>query len=308
MSIDFSFAVVNWNTRDLLDACLASIYQVRGAFQIEILVADNASEDGSADMVRQKYPEVILVETGDNLGFARGHEPLFARSQGRYHVLVNSDVQLRPGCLEALDGCMRGDAEIGVLGCRLVDQAGRTQPGCRRFPNLWFQLLDASGLNRVFPRSRFWNGYKMGDFDHEHDRAVDQVMGSLFLIRRAVVDEVGALDTGFFMYYEEVDYCLRAKNKGWKVFYTASASVYHEGGGSSKAVRVATIRRTLRSMRRYYQKHVGGWTWVPLLMIMSLDLVTHLAHAALSRRDVGQTFKAYLLGIWDIARFRSAGR
>jgi len=305
--IDFSLAIVNWNTRDRLDACLASIEAVRGDFAVEVLVADNGSEDGSVDMVRRKYPHVILVENGANLGFARGHEPLFARSRGRFHALVNSDVTLRSGCLEAIAARLENNARIGVLGCRLVDEQGHTQPSCRRFPSLWYQLIEASGLNRLFPRNAVLNAYKMGDFDHETSREVDQVMGSMFVIRRELIEAIGVLDTGFFMYYEEVDYCLRARRAGFAVFYDADATVFHEGGGSSKQVRVQTIRRTMRSMRRYFAKNHGRWTWPALVPIVSLDLVTHTLYALVRRGAVWQTLRAYALGWWDLVRFRSAG-
>lgn len=305
--IDFSLAIVNWNTRNRLDACLASIRDARDGFTVEVLVADNGSQDGSADMVRRKYPDTILVENGANLGFAKGHEPLFAHSRGRFHVLVNSDVTLKPGCLTAIARRMEADEAIGVLGCRLVDEHGVTQPGCRRFPNLLFQLVEVSGINRLFPRSPIVNAYKMGGFDHEHSREVDQVMGSMFVIRRALIDAIGILDTGYFMYYEEVDYCLRAVRAGFKVFYEADATVYHEGGGSSRQVRVLTIRRTKRSMRRYFAKNIGAWTWLPLVPIVSLDVVTHVIHALVRREAPWLTLEAYALGWWDFVRCRNAG-
>ncbi len=305
--IDFSFAIVSWNTCDLLDACLTSIDVAKGDFAIEVLVADNGSGDGTVAMVREKHPDVILVENGANLGFAAGHAPLFARGRGRYHVLVNSDVRLLPGCLEIMAARMEADARIGVLGCRMVDEDGRTQPSCRRFPSLSFELIEASGINRLFPRHPIINAYKMGGFDQETSREVDQVMGSLFLIRRTLIDAIGGLDTAFFMYYEEVDYCLRARRAGFKVFYEADARVFHEGGGSSRKVMVPTIRRSMRSRRHYFAKNLGWWTWFPLLPIVSLKVVTHIFYALARREAPWQTAVAYGLGWWDFVRCRSAG-
>ncbi|CAM2008072.1 glycosyltransferase family 2 protein [Acanthopleuribacter pedis] len=296
----FSFAIVNWNTRDLLDECLASIRAASGDLPIEILVADNASSDGSAHMVRQKYPEAVLIETGGNLGFAGGHFPLFERGTGRYHVLVNSDVRLTNDCLAPILARLDADPDIGVLGCRILGHDGELQPSCRRFPNLWFQLIEGTGINRLFPRSGFWNSYKMGDFDHDYAREVDQVMGSFFVIRREVVNQIGPLDRGFFMYYEEVDYCLRAKQAGFKVFFDPAATVYHAGGASADKVKVLTIRRLMRSMRRYYEKNHGRFTWFPLLAILSLDGVTHCLFALLRRRQPLTTAKAYWLAWWDV--------
>ncbi len=226
--IDFSFAIVNWNTRDLLDRCLASIYASAGDFSIQVLVCDNDSSDESSQMVHTSYPLVELVQHDLNRGFAGGHKPLFELSRGRYHVLVNSDVCLIPGCLERLAQRLETDPKIGVLGCCILDEQKQVQPSCRRFPSLSYQLVEASGLNRVFPRHPWFRGYKMGDFDGLSSRKVDQVMGSLFLIRRELLQEIGYLDTDFFMYYEEVDYCLRCYTAGYHVFYEAEARVIQD--------------------------------------------------------------------------------
>jgi hypothetical protein len=302
----FTFAIVNWNTSALLRNCLNSIAAVKGEWDIQVLVADNASSDGSAEMVRTDFPWVTLVENDDNVGFARGHLPLFQLSRGRYHVLVNSDVRLMPGCLTRWEALMRARPEIGVLGCKIMGPDGELQPSCRRFPSLGYQLMEASGIGRLLPNSRWFNGYKMGDFDHQHSRAVDQVMGSLFLIRADLMAEIGYLDTGFFMYYEEVDYCKRCHQAGYQVYYDARSTVFHEGGGSSRRVRVLTIRRAFRSMGRYFRKHLGWWTYLPLLAILSLDGVTHVAYALLRRGGVWATAKAYGLGWWDVLTFRKA--
>jgi len=304
--IDFSFAIVNWNTCALLDRCLASIVANTGDFRVQILVADNASSDGSVEMVRTNYPHVELVQHERNLGFAAGHKPLFELSRGRYHVLVNSDVCLLAGCLERLHKRLEMDPKIGVLGCCILDEHKQVQASCRRFPSLAYQLIEASGLNRVFPRHPLFRGYKMGDFDGLSSRRVDQVMGSFFLIRRELIEAVGTLDTAFFMYYEEVDYCLRCYAAGYHVFYEADARIIHEGGGSSKMVKTLTIRRTMRSMRTYFRKNHGAWTWLPLMVAVSLDVVTHVFHALIGRAPFLATLKAYLLGWWDFLTFKRA--
>ena len=304
--VTFTFAIVNWNTRDLLDACLASIFAARGEFAIQVLVADNASQDGSAEMVEQKYPRATLVRTGGNIGFARGHAALLPHGRGAYYVLVNSDVRLLPGCLEIVHQRMTANPEIGILGCRIIGPDDRVQPSCRRFPGLGYQFLEASGLSRLFPRNGILNAYKMGDFKHDHSREVDQVMGAFFLIKDQVIREIGFLDPAFFMYYEEVDYCLRAREAGFRVFFEAEAAVRHLGGGSSRMVKVATIRRTMRSMRHYFKKHHGGWTYLFLIAIVSLDLVTHFVHALMRRDRPAQTLKAYALGWWDVVRLKRA--
>ena len=310
--ITFTFAIVNWNTRALLQQCIESIYRERGDFAIQILVADNNSSDGSPQMLTEqfpktRFPEITVVRNTDNIGFAGGHATLFPLGRGRYHVLLNSDVRLLPGCLERVAARMAADEKIGILGCRIIGPDDRIQPSCRRFPNLAYQLIEASGVNRFFPQHPRINAYKMGGFDHQRSREVDQVMGSFFLIRDRVIQEIGYLDCDFFMYYEEVDYCLRCHQAGYKIFFEAEASVWHEGGGSSKMVKVPTIRRTMRSMRHYFRKHRGGWTWFPLLFIVSLDTVTHFVHALVTRNRPILTLRAYLLGMWDFVTLRKAG-
>jgi hypothetical protein len=297
--VDFTFAIVNWNTKDLLRRCLLSIAAHRGGFDVEILVADNGSEDGSADMVETEFPSVALVRNSSNLGFARAHGALFAHSRGRYHVLVNSDVELLDGCLEAVEERMRLDERVGILGAQIVVPGGRIQPSCRRFPTLPRQFLDATGLGRLFPRSRL-NAYRMGGFDHRTPAPVDQVMGSFFVIRASVIESIGALDTRFFMYYEEVDYCLRAARAGYTVYFEPAARVRHDGGASSRKVRVLTIRRKMRSMHYYFRKHRGAWVTVPLAFICAVDAVSHTVYAVATGRRPLETLQAYLLGCWDV--------
>jgi len=297
--VDFTFAIVNWNTREPLQRCLRSILAESGGYETQILVADNASEDGSADLVETEFPGVELVRNARNLGFAAAHAALFPRSRGRYHVLVNSDVELTSGCLRALDERMQSDTRIGILGPQFVGPGGAIQPSCRRFPTLARQLAEATGLGRIFPKSRL-NAHRMGEFDHRTPASVDQVMGAFFLIRASIVPEVGTLDTRFFMYYEEVDYCLRARGAWYTVFFEPAARVRHLGGASSNRVRVLTVRRTMRSMHHYFRKHRGAWVYFPLAVICAVDAVSHSIVALATGRRPLETMKAYGLGLWDV--------
>lgn len=302
----FTFAIVNWNTCELLDACLASIQKYSSQYRYQVLVADNDSCDDSVQMVMQKYPEVVLCCNESNLGFACAHECLFAMSKGRYHILVNSDVKLLPGCMDAIFRRMEAQPRIGILGPQILDSENRIQPSCRRFPTLGRQLVEASGLNRVFPKLYPFSSYRMGDFNHREACEVDQVMGSFFVIRKDLIKRIGTLDNGFFMYYEEVDYCLRCRRAGYQVFFDPVAKVWHKGGGSAGMVKTLTVRRSMRSMRRYFEKHYGPWTQVPLMFIVSLELVTHAFFALFTRRSFVGSVKAYALGWWDVLRRRKA--
>jgi GT2 family glycosyltransferase len=227
-------------------------------------------------------------------------------SRGRLHALVNTDVELTPGCLEPMDRRMRQEARVGILGPQLLGPDGKIQPSCRRFPTLTSQWLESTGLGRLFPHSRRFNGYRMGDFDHQSPSDVDQVMGSFFLIRDALIAEIGILDTRFFMYYEEVDYCLRARRAGYRVFFDPAARVTHVGGGSSVKVRIPTVRRKMRSMHQYFCKHKGRRVYVPLLMIAATSWLTHSLAALAGGRSAIETSRAYGLAFWDVLTGRSS--
>ena len=305
-AVELTFAVVNWNTCALLDSCLASIQESTAGVRRQILVADNGSTDGSPEMVRRKYPDATLVTSDANLGFARGHASLLRHSRGAYHVLVNSDVRMTGSCVEALRRRFQTSPEVGVVGCQIRNPDGSIQPSCRRFPRLTYYLLQATGVSRLFRRSARLNGYRMAGFDHRRSRQVDQVSGALFAIRRELIDDIGFLDDGYFMYYEEVDYCLRAKRAGYQVWFDADGHVVHVGRSSSDQVRELTIRRSLRSMRRFYCKNHGRATYWPLLLIVAIDAVSHIAHSLASRRSTAETGRGYLLGWWDLAARKPA--
>jgi len=307
--IDFTLAIVNWNTKELLKKCLESIAKHSAGFTIQTLILDNASTDGSPEMVEECFRRVdslnvILVRNDENVGFALGHELLLPYSQGRYHILVNSDIELQSGCLEAIAKRMVEDRRIGILGPKIIGSDQLIQPSCRRLPTLFLQLWESMGLGRLI--GGLFNPYHMGSFDHQTSREVRQIMGSFFVIRSSILPQTGFLDTRFFMYYEEVDFCKRVHDKGYTIFFEAEAEVLHEGGGSSKMVRELTIRRTMRSMHHYFRKHRGKWVLLPLFLISAIDTVSHFIFALLTFNHPFKTLKAYLLGLWDILTVKPA--
>jgi len=303
--IDFTLAIVNWNTKALLKNCLQSIRACQDEnLKVQVLVLDNASDDGSADMVETHFPEVYLVRNPDNVGFAKGHELLRPYAKGRFHVLVNSDIELRPGCLKTIYKRMTEDRMIGVLVPQIVGPGESIQPSCRRLPTLLLLLWDAIGFGKLI--GGWLNPYHMASFDHRSSRSVQQVMGSFFVIRASLLPQIGFLDTRFFMYFEEVDFCKRVLEKGCKVYFDSEAQVYHEGGGSSRHVRTQTIRRTMRSMHQYFRKHRGRWVTLPLAVITGIDTFTHTVFSAFKFRNPIPVLKAYSLGVWDIVSQKRA--
>jgi GT2 family glycosyltransferase len=221
-TIDLSIIIVNFNTRDLIKSCLDSIATARAGCTLEIIVIDNASTDSSVELLRRFYPDVILITNNDNLGFSKACNQGICISRGRSILLLNSDTELLSDTLKNLDPHWFGKQphdRIGIVGCKILNADGTLQYSFGHFPSLLSTVLD------MF-RSAGKRKYLLTGYDRR--REVDWVTGAFFLIRRDTIDEIGLLDERFFMYYEEVDWCLRAKQRGWKVLYDPAAAIIHK--------------------------------------------------------------------------------
>ena len=252
-----SVCIVTWNTRDFLRDCLRSLlaYPPDGA-DLEMIVVDNASADGSAEMVRAEFPAVRLIANEDNKGYAEGNNQALAAATGDWLLLLNPDVTVHAGSLTGALAWMGAHPEAAVLGCRLVGPDGQTQRSLRGFPDPGPVLWEFLGLSRLFPRSRVFGAYRMTWFGYDETLEVDQPMGSFLLLTRAAYQTVGGMDTGFPIFFNEVDWCWRAKREfGLKIYYTPDVAVTHFGAASTRQVRAGMIRESHRSLLRFYDKH-----------------------------------------------------
>ena len=251
-----SVIIASWNTRDLLAACLESLRTAFSAGWCEVIVVDNGSADGSPAMVRQRFPAVALICPARNLGFGGANNLGIRAARGRYFVLLNSDTEVPDGALESMCDFMDANPQVGVLGPKLLNLDGSVQLSCRRFPSYRTALFNRySLLTRLFPRNPYSREYLMTDSGHSDTREVDWVSGACLIARREAVEEVGLLDEAFFMYAEDVDWCYRMHQKGWKVVYYPEVQVLHHVGCST---RNAPFRMTVerhRSMWVFYRKH-----------------------------------------------------
>jgi GT2 family glycosyltransferase len=200
---------------------------------LEVIVVDNASSDGSPEAVRANYPAVQLICNSGNDGFARGNNIGIRASQGEYLFLVNSDVVVSDGCFEKLLRYMDGHPEIGMLGPRILGSDGKVQRNCMGFPSLWNTLCRAVALDTLFPQSQLFGSHFLTFWNFDDTRPVDVINGCFWVLKRSAVDEVGLLDERFFMYGEDVDWCKRFRQKGWKVVFFGEAEALHYGGASS---------------------------------------------------------------------------
>ena len=252
-----SVCIVNWNTRDYLRECLTALlhYPPAGS-DMEVIVVDNASADGSAAMVASEFPHVSLLSNSDNKGYAEGNNQALERASGDLLLLLNPDVVVHPESLTRALAFMEEHPLAGALGGRLVGRDGETQRSVRGFPDPGPVLWDAVGLSRLFPRSRVSGAYRMTFFDYDRISEVDQPMGSFLLLTRAALDKVGLLDPQFPIFFNEVDWCWRAKREhGFRIYYTPEVIVTHYGGSSTRQVKAAMVRESHRSLLRFYDKH-----------------------------------------------------
>ncbi len=252
---DISILILNWNTRDLLAACLDSIARTCGDLNIETIVLDNASTDDSQDMLRARYPGVRLIANKENVGFARGNNQAAAASRGKYVLLLNSDAELHEGALGALCELVAQNPTIGAVGARLCNPDGSFQASHTHFPTQLQEFLILSGLGRKLLGQ--WYPSR-GPEEDKGPQMVDYVEGACILLRKSAYEQVGGMDGNFFMYAEEVDLCYSLKQRGWEVWYHPQARVLHHGGASSRHRRTQREGDLYQSRVRFFRKHYGN--------------------------------------------------
>ena len=250
---DLSIIIVSWNTKKYLEECLTSLQTIDGNLSVEIIVVDNASTDGSPEMIRTQFPNVKLMETGANLGFAGGNNIGLKEVSGKYICLINSDANVPPDCLPKMHSYMEQQPTIGLLGPGMLRPDGRVYRSGMRFPTLWNLLLRALFLDSLFKGSGFFGGYLMKDFQFDRTRDIDVLNGWLWMARREALNQVGSLDDRFFMYAEDVDWCKRFHLAGWRVVFYPEARALHYGGASSKNAPARFLVEKQRANLQYWK-------------------------------------------------------
>jgi len=253
--VDLSICIVSWNTLADLRRALASVFARAGEAAFEVIVVDNASDDGSSQMVRQEFPGARLIENRGNRGFAAGNNQALRVASGRYHLLLNSDAIMHPGAFAEVVRFMDSHPDAGAAGLRVLNPDGSLQYSCRRFPRLATGLFRKVPLGRLIPDNRWNREYLMSDWPHDAVREADWVSGAAMCLRAQTLQQVGLLDEGYFMYCEDVDWCYRARRAGWKVYYLPTAVVTHVIGRSSDQRPLRMVIEFHRSMARFYRKH-----------------------------------------------------
>ena len=258
-TVDISVVIVGWNARHYLELCLDSLVKAPPRRTMEVLVVDNASTDDSVEMIETKFPWVKLIKSSENLGFSKGNNVAIRQCRGRYIALVNPDVIVFPGCLDALADFLDENPKVGDVGPRVLNPDMSMQSTCRRFPTLWNNFCSATGLATRFKNSRFFAGEHMFYFPHDKTLTVDVIVGCFSMIRRETFDDVGLLDENLFMYGDDVDWCRRAWNAGWQVVFYPGGQAIHDRGKITAPYPVRFAVAQQRSVLYYWTKHHGFW-------------------------------------------------
>ncbi len=276
---DLAVVIVSYNTRDLLEECIASVLAETKAIACHVFVVDNASRDGSAEMVQRKFPEVSLRANAENLGFSRANNQALAGIDARYAVLLNSDTKIFPGsrALEAMVAFMDAHPDVGALGPKILFEDGSIQLHCARsLPGLWASFCQLTTLARRFPHNRLTGGYLMSWWDHEDAREVECLLGACMMVPREVLERVGPLDGDFFLGGEDADWCLRIRRAGWKVYYNPEIAILHHGGASKNQMEEHEGKPLHIGYWKYFRKHHGpvyALAWRMMTATLSLAWV-----------------------------------
>lgn len=304
-----SIIVVNWNTRALLARCLTSVYASVGTtgesesahLSFEVLVVDNASTDGSSEMVRQEFPWVELVENIENVGFARANNQGFRLSTQRYVLMLNPDTEVQQGALAALVSFMDGHPQAGGAGARLLSPNGAPQISAFPKPALFRELWRLFHLDAISP----YACYPEATWHSDEPREVDVAQGACLILRRVALEQVGPLDEDYFVYSEEIDLCHRLRRRGWKIYWVPQATVVHHGGQSTRQVAASMFLRLYQGKILYFRKH-GGWgvaqTYKLILLIAALARLLLSPLALLEPTDQRRGHLALADRYWQLVK------
>ena len=264
-----SVVFLSYNTRDLTRQALSSVLAAVEGLEVEIFVVDNASADGSADMVAEEFPQVKLIRNAANVGFAAGNNVALRQVTGEYALLINTDTIVRRDALRTMVEFLDEHPEAGACGCKILDPDGTLQLDSRRgFPTPLAAFCKMSGLSRLFPKHPLIAHYHMTYLDPEQTAEVEVLSGSCMMVRKAAMDQVGLLDEDYFMYGEDIDWCYRFHQAGWKIYYVPTTAIIHFRGESGRGTPLKILYRKSQAMSIFVNKHMARrYRFFPLWLL-----------------------------------------
>jgi len=276
MTVDLSIIIVSWNVAELLAACLDSISANVSPLRAEIIVVDSASTDGTVNILSERYPQVHVLPQTENLGFTRCNNIGLQAASGRYLMLLNPDTEVIGDALSQLVGYLDKQPDVGIVGPHTLNSDGTTQSTRRRFPDLLTGFFESTWLQPYAPKSLLDWYYMNNGAGDDAILDVDWMQGSALVSRREVYEQIGGLDEGYVMYSEEVDWCRRAKDAGWRVVYVGTAQIIHHGGKSTEQVTARSHVYFQQSKLRYFRKYHGRLAAQTLRLFLFMNYVWQL--------------------------------
>lgn len=258
--MDISVIIVNWNSKDFLRKCVRSLDEQTRGVSMEIVVVDSGSFDGCGEMLAREFPHVRFIQSDKNLGFARGNNVAAKQAAGRFLVFLNPDTEMRGPALNKLFEAAVSLSKVGALGGHLLNSDGTVQTSClQSFPTIANQVLDAELFRKWFPCSRLW-GMAALYANISEPAEVEGISGACLMTPRALFEQVGGFNEHYFMYYEDMDYCLKVQKAGWKNYYVPAAVIVHHGGKSSggEHSKFSSVMMAESGWRFFWTQHGAG--------------------------------------------------
>jgi GT2 family glycosyltransferase len=268
--MNVSIVIVNWNTEKILHDCLKSVYANTGNLKCEVIVVDNASSDGSVEMVKNDFPDVILIENESNRGFAAANNQGMSIAVGEYVLLLNSDTVILDNAIVKTISFADANPKAAVMACKVLNRDRTLQSTCFLFPSILNLILSMTCLDRLFPNNRIFGRERLTWCAWEDVLEVDVVAGCFMLVRRKAIEEVGVMDEEYFMYAEETDWCYRFKQRRWRVVFTPVGEIIHIGGVSSKQMPVEMLLQLFSSTLLFFKKNKGKPAYVSACFLVAL--------------------------------------
>jgi O-antigen biosynthesis protein len=265
--VDLSIIIVNYNVKEFLQNLIYSIRKAASGLDYEIIVVDNASSDGSVELMCEKFPDITLIANKENLGFSKANNMGLKIAKGKYLLLLNPDTLVQENTFTEMIKYFEENPQTGLAGCKILNPDGTLQLACRRsFPGPWTSFCKVTGLSSMFPNSRIFARYNLTYLNENETYEVDAVSGSFMMIKREVYEKVGGLDEQFFMYGEDLDWCYRIQKEGYKVNYVHSTQIIHYKGESTRRSSLDEIKHFYNAMHLFVKKHLSTSFLVEIIL------------------------------------------
>ncbi len=282
--IDLSIIIVNYNVKEFLQNLLDSLHKATQNISHEIIIVDNASDDGSVEIIEERFPSVHLIKNQKNIGFGKANNLALEKAKGKYLLLINPDTIVKENTFEKLIKFFEDTSDAGIVGCKVLNPDGTLQLPCRRgFPGPWTSFTKITGLSKLFPKSKLLARYHLTYLDENKTYEVDAISGAFMFIKRETYEKVGGFDPDFFMYGEDLDLCYRTQKAGFKVYYFHETEIIHYKGESTKRSRIDETKVFYNAMHLFVKKHFSASFVVQLILRAAIALRTLLAFANLYR-------------------------